>query len=103
MNNNISLFGSDLPGSRLIMFNNNIAGMIDYNIYDDVIFIQFITIDEKYRKLGIARKIINEIIGKNKGKRLYGEALSDAKEFWSKLGATFEDPKGSVTPFHINC
>ena len=103
----IRLYGISTPGSKLIMFGEEIVGMIDYNIYDDRVKINYITINEVYRKNGIARKIMEMIINDNKGKMLYGDSLPGvAYKFWQSLGVEFdedEDEEDYLTPFHLEC
>lgn len=104
-NEQIKLFGISIPGSKLIVYNNEIVGMIDYNVYDERIHIQYITVNEPYRKLGIAKRIIEDIAKDNPGKYIYGDSLPGAIKFWEKLGAQFDEDDNDdyLTPFHICC
>lgn len=105
-NDYIRLFGISTPGSKLIMYGEEIVGMIDYNIYDERVKINYITVNEQHRKNGIARKIIEMIMNDNKGKYLYGDSLPGvAYQFWKSLGAEFDedDDDDYLTPFHIEC
>ena len=106
MNNEyIKLYGISTPGSKLITCNDEIVGMIDYNIYDNRVKINYITVDDKHRRKGIARVIIERLKDENKGKYIYGDALPGACEFWLSLGAEFDedDDDDYLTPFHIEC
>ncbi len=103
-NDCIKVFGLCTPGSKLIMYNENVAGMIDYNIYDERIHIQYISIHEQFRQLGIARKVITDIMKEHPGKYMYGDALPGvAVKFWESLGAQFNECEDDdyLTPFII--
>ena len=65
--------------------------------------INYITVNEPYRKLGIAKRVLEDIMKDNKGKYMYGDALPGAIKFWEKLGAQFdeEDDDEYLTPFII--
>ena len=104
-NEYVQLYGISTPGSKLIKYNNTIVGMIDYNITDDCIKIYYITIENKYRRYGIATKVISMLKEENPGKYLYGDSLPGAIEFWRSLGAEFDedDEDDYLTPFHIDC
>lgn len=102
-NEQIRLFGLAAAGAKLIMHNDITVGMIDYNIYDEKVHIQYIMVQDEYRRLGIARKVIEKLMKENPGKYMYGDALPGAVKFWEKLGAEFgEDPDDDyLTPFII--
>jgi ribosomal protein S18 acetylase RimI-like enzyme len=102
-NEQLRLFGLAAAGSKLIMYNDITVGMVDYNIYDEKVHIQYIMIQDEYRRLGIARKVIEKLMRENPGKYMYGDALPGAVKFWEKLGAEFEeDPDDDyLTPFII--
>lgn len=102
-NEYIKLFGISTPGSKLIMYNNEIAGMIDYNVHDERIHIRYITVSDQYKRKGIARKIIEMIMKDNPGKYIYGDSLPGAIEFWKKMGAEFDEDEDDdyLTPFII--
>ena len=104
-NEYVQLYGISTPGSKLIKYNNTIVGMIDYNVTDDYIKIYYITVEDKYKRRGIASKVINMIKENNPNKYMYGDALPGAIEFWKTVGAEFdEDPdEDYLTPFHIDC
>lgn len=101
-NEAIKLFGVSIPGSKLIMYNEEVAGMIDYNVTDEIIKINYITVHKNFRRNGIARQIIQMIMNDNKGKDLCGDALPSAYHFWEKLGAIFlPDNDEYLSPFYI--
>lgn len=102
-NEQIRLFGLAAAGAKLIMYNGITVGMIDYNIYDEKVHIQYIMVQDEYRRLGIARKVIEKLMKENPGKYIYGDALPGAVKFWEKLGAEFgEYPDDDyLTPFII--
>ena len=91
--------------SKVISYNNELVGIIDYDTTDTLVKIAYITINEEYRRQGIAGEVIKMIINENKGKYLYGDSLPGALEFWGRMGAEFEeDPdEDYLTPFHIEC
>lgn len=91
--------------SKVISYNNELVGIIDYDTTDTLVKIAYITINEEYRRQGIAGEVIKMIINENKGKYLYGDSLPGALEFWERMGAEFEeDPdEDYLTPFHIEC
>lgn len=103
----VRMYGLLTPGGKLIMYGREVAGMIDFDVYDDYVKINYITVHDEYRRQGIATNVIKQIIEDNKGKYLYGDALPEALSFWEHLGAEFdEDPdpdEDYLTPFHINC
>ena len=103
-NEYIKIFGISTPGSKLIMYKDEIAGMIDYNVYDKRVHIQYITVNEQYRKLGIAREVIQHLMNINPGKYIYGDSLPGvALKFWESLGAQFSEYEDDdyLTPFTI--
>lgn len=101
----VRMYGISTPGSKLIMYNEEIAGMVDFAVYDDCVKIHYITVQECYRRCGIATKVMSQIINENRGKYLYGDALPEAIKFWESLGAEFDEDvdEDYLTPFHINC
>lgn len=107
-NDYIRLYGISTPGSKLIMYNDEIAGMIDYDVYDEYVKIHYITVHDEFRRKGIATHIIKQIIEENRGKYLYGDSLPKAIEFWASIGVEFdeyikEDDDDYLTPFHLDC
>lgn len=102
-NEQLKLFGINIPGSKLIVYEDKIVGMIDYNVHSQRVHIQYITIQEEYRKLGIARKVIEYIMNNNPGKYIYGDSLPGiAVQFWKSLGAEFDECEDDyLTPFII--
>jgi len=102
-NDYIKLFGLSTPGGKLIVCNNQIVGMIDYNIYDEKVKINYITVNENHRKNGIARKVIEKIMKENPNKFIYGDSLPGvAIQFWKSMGAEFDESEGDyLTPFII--
>lgn len=104
-NEALALFGLSTPNSQLIICNDIIVGIIDYKVTDEKVKIDYITIDDKHRKQGIARQVMEMIINENKGKYLYGDSLPGvACRFWESLGVEFdEDEDDYLTPFHLEC
>ena len=101
----LQYFGVSTPTALIIKCNDVVVGMIDYEIYKDSIKIFYITIEDEYRRQGIARRVIGDIINENRGKYLYGDSLPGAIEFWRSLGAEFDEyvHEYYLTPFHIEC
>ena len=103
-NEYIKLYGLSTPGCKLIKYEDKIVGMVDYNIYDEGIKINYITVDPQFRHLGIAKEVIYTIMNNNPNKYLYGDAVPLAMKFWESLGAEFdEDEDDYLTPFIIEC
>lgn len=104
-NEYVQLYGIGTPGSKLIKCNDIIVGMIDYDVTDEYVKIYYITIEDEYKRQGIASRVVNMIKEKNPNKYMYGDALPGALEFWKSVGAEFdEDPdEDYLTPFHIEC
>ena len=101
--NAIRLFGVATPGTRVITYNNEPVGIIDFYIRGDKIHISYIKIGDKFRRQGIAAKVINRFKENHKGKYITGDSLPKAIEFWRSMGAEFyEDPDDDYcTPFII--
>lgn len=93
------------PNSNAIECNGILVGIIDYIETDTYVKIMYITINDEYRKCGIAKEVITQIKEANKGKYMYGDSLPGvAMKFWKKMGAEFdEDEDEYLTPFHIEC
>lgn len=91
--------------SRVISYNNELVGIIDYDATEEYVKIGYITINDEYRRQGIAGEVIRMIMNENKGKYLYGDSLPGAIDFWASMGAEFhEDPFDDyLTPFSIEC
>ena len=103
--NCLPLFGVSTPGAELITCNDNIVGMIDYEVHRDSVKIFYITILEEYKRNGLATEVMTKIINENKGKYLYGDSLPGAIEFWRSLGVEFDEDEDEdyLTPFHKIC
>ena len=101
----LQYFGVSTPTALIIKCNDVIVGMIDYEVYKDNVKIFYIIIEDVYRRQGIARRVVENIINENKGKYLYGDSLPGAIEFWRSLGAEFDEDEDEdyLTPFHIDC
>ena len=101
----LGTMGITTPNSRAITYNDKLVGIIDFYTGHDYIKIMYITVSDEYRRLGIAREVINILKNKHKGKYMYGDAVPDALRFWESMGAEFdEDPDDDyLTPFHIEC
>ena len=99
----IKLFGIALAGAKLIIYNDKNVGMVDYNVYDERVHIQYIMVQDEYRKLGIAKAVIKKLMKENPGKYMYGDALPGAVGFWEKMGAEFDKDEDDdyLTPFII--
>lgn len=93
------------PDSRAIEYDGELVGIIDFYVAGDRIKIMYITINEEYRRQGIAGKVIQMLKDNHKGKYMYGDSLPGALDFWERMGAEFdEDPEEDyLTPFHIEC
>ena len=104
-NEALQYFGVSTPSALIIKCNDDVVGMIDYEVYRDSVKIFYIRIEDEYRRQGIARRVMESIINENKGKYLYGDSLPGAIEFWRSLGAEFDEDEDEeyLTPFHINC
>ena len=91
------------PNSKMIEYNDNIVGFINYKEKNEYIYIYFIEIKSEYKRKNIASKVIDIIKEENKGKYVKGESLPSAIKFWEKIGATFIlDNDDYLTPFIIN-
>lgn len=93
------------PTSKVISYNNDLVGIIDYDTTDKYVKIAYITINDEYRRQGIAGKVIEMIKEENKGKYMYGDSLPGALSFWESMGAEFDEDEDDdyCTPFHIEC
>lgn len=100
-----STMGITTPNSRAITYNDKLVGIIDFYVGHNYIKIMYITVSDEYRRLGIAREVINILKNNHKGKYMYGDAVPGALRFWESMGAEFdEDPDDDyLTPFHIEC
>lgn len=97
--------GTTTPNSKAIRYNGELVGIIDFFVKGSMVKIMYININKKYRRQGIAGKVINMLKDNHKGKYMYGDAVPDALKFWESMGAIFdEDPEEDyLTPFHIEC
>lgn len=101
----LQYFGVSTPSALIIKCNDVVVGVIDYEVYKDNVKIFYIRIEDEYRRQGIARRVMEDIINENRGKYLYGDSLPGAIEFWRSLGAEFDEDEDEdyLTPFHIEC
>lgn len=101
----LGTMGITTPNSRAITCNDILVGIIDFYVGHNYIKIMYITVSDEYRRLGIAREVINILKNNHKGKYMYGDAVPGALRFWESMGAEFdEDPSEDyLTPFHIEC
>ena len=101
----LGTMGITTPNSRAITYNGKLVGIIDFYVKHNYIKIMYITVSDEYRRLGIAREVINILKDNHKGKYMYGDALPGAIKFWENMGAEFhEDPFDDyLTPFSIEC
>lgn len=101
----LQYFGVSSKDAIVIKCNDIVVGMIDYVVSGDQVKIYYIRIEDEYRRQGIARRVMEQIINENKGKYLYGDSLPGAREFWRSLGAEFDEKESDehLTPFHIEC
>ena len=87
-----------------IYINNEIVGVLEYVEYDDEIEIKYIKIHEEYRRMGIATRVVNNLMQRNKN--IIGDALPEAIEFWKSMNVCFYDPFDNddvvLTPFKLN-
>lgn len=97
--------GITTPNSRAITYNDKLVGIIDFYVGHNYIKIMYITVSDEYRRLGIAREVINILKNNHKGKYMYGDAVPGALRFWESMGAEFDEDPGDdyLTPFHIEC
>ncbi len=87
-----------------IYTDNEVVGVLEYVDYGDEIEIKYIKIHEEYRRMGIATRVVKAL--KNKCKRITGDALPEAIEFWKSLNVDFYEPFDNddviLTPFILN-
>jgi len=81
----------NLENNYLIKYNENIIGWLEYEIYNDYIFINQLHITTEYQNKGIGTKILNEFIvyGKKENKNIYLEVLQGnerALNYYAKIG-----------------
>ena len=60
--------GTTTPNSKAIRYNGELVGIIDFFIKGNMIKIMYISINNKYRRQGIAGKVINMLKDNHKGK-----------------------------------
>jgi ribosomal protein S18 acetylase RimI-like enzyme len=102
----LQYFAVSTPNALLIKAeDDNIVGMVDYEVHKDSVKIFYITISEEYKRQGYATETMTKIINENKGKYLYGDSLPGAIKFWASLGVEFDEDEDEeyLTPFHLNC
>ena len=84
-----------------IYLNNEVVGVLEYVEYDNELEIKYIKIHKEYRRMGIATRVVNNLIKRNKN--IIGDALPEAIEFWKSMNAYFYDPFDNddviLTPF----
>lgn len=106
-NEALQYFGVSTPTALIIKCDDVVVGMIDYEVYREYVKIFYIRIEDEYRRQGIARRVVENIINENRGKYLYGDSLPGAIEFWRSLGAKFDGYSilmdDYLTPFCIEC
>lgn len=74
--------GEDEEGNDTIL-KKNLRGYIDYAIYDDEIYIQMIEVGEKYRRQGIATKMMDNLKKMYPGVKIHpGFTTKDGTEFF---------------------
>ena len=97
--------GTTTPNSKAIKYNDELVGIIDFFVKGSMVKIMYININKKYRRQGIAGKVINMLKDNHKGKYMYGDAVPDALKFWESMGAIFDEDheEDYLTPFHIEC
>ena len=74
----LGTMGITTPNSRAIECAGVLVGIIDFFVTDDRIKIMYITVNEEYRRQGIAGKVIQMLKDNHKGKYMYGDSLPDA-------------------------
>lgn len=99
----VKLYGFCAANAKLIKRDDDVVGMIDYEIHPDSVKIFYITVSSEYKRQGIATEVVEMIKQDHKDKYIYGDSLPGAIEFWESVGAEFdEDPdEDYLTPFHI--
>ena len=95
---------STVDNRYYISLNGESVGILDYIDYGDEIEVKYIKIHMKHRRKGIATEVINML--KETNKKITGDALPDAIEFWKSMNAyfyeTIEYDETTLTPFIIN-
>ena len=71
--------------SKVISYNNELVGIIDYDTTDTLVKIAYITINDEYRRQGIAKQVIDLIGNNNQGKYIYGRKPSEIIKLFEKL------------------
>ena len=70
-----------------IYINNEVVGVLEYVEYDNELEIKYIKIHKEYRRMGIATRVVNNLMQRNKN--IVGDALPEAIEFWKSMNAYF--------------
>lgn len=94
----------DWIGDRYyIRLNDEAVGIVEYTEYDDELEIKYIKIYEEYRRMGIATMAVKALM--NKQKKIIGDSLPEALDFWRSVNAYFYEPFDNydtvLTPFKI--
>ena len=77
-----------------------IKGIIDISKGDDYIDIKYIKVYEEYRRMGVATRVINQLL--NETKYIIGDSLPEALDFWRSLDIEFyKETENNLTPFCI--
>ncbi|MCL2187043.1 MAG: GNAT family N-acetyltransferase [Treponema sp.] len=81
----------NLENNYIIKFKENIVGWLEYELFNDYIYINQLHITPEYQNKGIGTKILNEYIvyGKKENKNIYLEVLQGnerALEYYKKIG-----------------
>ena len=81
----------NLENNYLIKYKENIIGWLEYDLFNDYIYIDQLHIMPEYQNKGIGTKILNEYIvyGKKENKNIYLEVLQGnerALEYYKRIG-----------------
>jgi GNAT superfamily N-acetyltransferase len=76
-------YGLITSSAQTIEYNDKLVGFIDYIESSHKITILYITIQDEYKRKGIATQLINML--KEKGKEIHGDATPVAVPFWNKF------------------
>ena len=81
----------NIENNYLIKYNENIIGWLEYEVYNDYIYINQLHIAPEYQNRGIGTRILNEyfVYGKKENKNIYLEVLQGnerALRYYKKLG-----------------
>lgn len=74
---------------------------IYYTIKNNFLKIDFLSVQKKYRKMGIGRSAVEKIIAENPEiEAIVIDAYSESLDFWKRIGFTI-DPNPQIIDGHI--